>query len=86
MGFHSRSIASHNAWEAPAGAQESSPRRQPWVGKAALHQPRKGPNKEALNLPNALRPDCPSRQFREQQNSSENSEGTEHSERTETRC
>ncbi len=30
----------------PRGAPESSPRRQPWVAKAALHQPRKGRKKE----------------------------------------
>ena len=67
----------------PSGAQESSPRRQPWVGKAARHQPRKGRKKKALNLPNALRPDCPSRKYREQQNSSENSESTEETESAE---
>ena len=36
-----------------------------------------------VSFTNALRPDCPSRKFREQQNSSENSEGTEHTEGTE---
>ena len=81
--FHSRSIASHNAREAPAGRKKSSPRCQPWVGKAALDQPRKGRKKETLNLPNALRPDCPSRKFRGQQNSSEHSESTEETESTE---
>ena len=61
----------------PSGAQESSPRRQPWVRKATLDQPRMGRKKEALNLTNALRPDCPSRKFREQQNSSESAEDSE---------
>ena len=36
-----------------------------------------------VSFTNAFRPDCPSRKFREQQNSSENSEGTEHTEGTE---
>ena len=37
-----------------------------------------------LSFPNALRPDCPSRQFRGQQNSSENSESAESTEETES--
>ena len=36
-----------------------------------------------VNFTNALRPDCPSRKFREQQNSSENSESTEETESAE---
>ena len=48
-----------------------------------LDQPRKGRKKEALNLPNALRPDCPSRKFQEQQNYSEYSEDPEDPESTE---
>ena len=42
-----------------------------------------GRKKEALNLTNALRPDCPSRKFREQQNSSEGTESTEGTESAE---
>ena len=64
----------------PSGAQESSPRRQPWVKKAALHQPRKGRKKEALNLTNALRLDSPVWEFRDQQNSSEHSESAKRTE------
>ena len=45
--------------------------------KAALHQPRKGRKKEALNLTNALRLDSPVWEFRDQQNSSEHSESPE---------
>ena len=67
----------------PSGAPESRARRQPGEGKAALDQPRKGRKKEALNLPNALRPDCPLRKFRGQQNSSEDSESTEGTESAE---
>ena len=36
------------------------------------------------SFPNALRPDCPSRKFREQQNYSENSESAEGTEGTES--
>ncbi len=43
-----------------------------------------GRKKEALNLTNALRPDCPSRKFREQQNSSEETESSEGTESTES--
>ena len=68
----------------PSGAPVSRARRQPGEGKAALDQPRKGRKKEALNLPNALRPDCPLRKFRGQQNSSEDSESTEGTEGTES--